>query len=369
MTLQVTTIDPASDPRWDDFVAEHPAGEIYHCSGWLQALREEYDRPLAAFVCESEGGKVEGVLPAIRTRGLPFGIAGKAAAGRLSSLPRTPVAGPIASSPESLRRLALAATDLGRELGVRVQLKLRHADLDGTVAGLEGRPWRPSYTVRLPDHAEKLRFGDARHNATIRRAIRKAEREGVQVEEATSEGELKAWYRLYLDVCRWRAQPARPYRFFAGLWRHLRPAGRMTLLLARRAEGTRRVLVAGNIVLLFGGTATYAFNGRRRDALGSRPNDLLHWDAMQRAIALGYARYDMGEVDAENDGLARYKAKWGAEVEHTMRYYAPPLEETESATYETGWPARTLKRSLLVAWKRVPLALTEFAGEQVYRYL
>jgi hypothetical protein len=250
-----------------------------------------------------------------------------------------------------------------------VQLKLRNAELDGMVTGLDGLPWRASYTVRLPDDVDALRFGNARHNATLLRAIRKAQREGVIVGAATSESELKEWYRLYLDVCRWRAQPPRPYRFFAGLWRHLRPDGRMELLLAHRADGRHQVLVGGNVLLLHGDTVTYAFNGRRRDALGSRPNELLHWTAMQRAITSGYRRYDMGEADAENEGLARYKAKWGAEVEHTMRYYSPPLDDTQSVGYAANRSAGPFKAASLAVWKRVPLAITQLAGEQVYQYL
>jgi hypothetical protein len=300
---------------------------------------------------------------------MPLGIGGEGARARLSSLPRTPVAGPLASSPEALRLLSQAAVDLARESGVRLQLKLRRAELEGVVDGLVGVPWRPNYVVELPEEPDALRFGDARNNATVRRAIRKAERDGVDVEPAGSEDELKAWYRLYLDVCRWRAQPARPYRFFAGLWRHLRPDGRMELLLARRTEGSQSVIVAGNVLLLLGGIVTYAFNGRRQDALGSRPNDLLHWAAMQRAIAAGQRHYDLGEVDAHNPGLARYKAKWGATIEPTIRYYAPPMPESEPAGYGPVESGGRLKSLVLAAWQRVPLRITELAGDRVYRYL
>jgi CelD/BcsL family acetyltransferase involved in cellulose biosynthesis len=368
-TLRVTTVQPADDPRWDSYVARHADGEVYHCSGWIRSLLDEYVQPLTALACESTDGRVHGILPLIRTRGMPLGIGGEGAGARLSSLPRTPVAGPLASSADARRLLSQAAVELARETGVRLQLKLRRAELEGVVEGLAGVPWRPNYVVGLPQDPEALRFGDARNNATVRRAIRKAERDGVEVETAISEDELKAWYRLYLDVCRWRAQPARPYRFFAGLWHHLRPEGRMELLLARRTEGSRPVIVAGNLLLMQGETVTYAFNGRRQDALGSRPNDLLHWAAMQRAIAAGQRNYDLGEVDAHNPGLARYKAKWGATAEPTIRYYAPPMPESEPAGYGAVESGGRLKALVLGAWQRVPLRVTELAGDRVYRYL
>jgi CelD/BcsL family acetyltransferase involved in cellulose biosynthesis len=369
MSLRVTSVQPLHDPRWDAFVDDHPAGQVYHRSGWLQALHLEYRQPVVALACETDDGAIVGVLPLVRTRGLPFGVGGKSAGPRLSSLPRTPVAGPIASSRDSLALLVSAAVDMARADGLRLQLKMVAPELDGVAPDLVGVPWRATYVVALPDDPEALRFGDARNHSTVRRAIKKAQREGVVVRLATDEAELRAWYRLYLDVCRWRGQPARTYRFFAGLWRHLRPGGHMELLLAERGEGRDRELLGGNVLLLGGGTVSYAFNGRRRDALSSRPNDLLHWEAMRSAMERGYRRYDLGEVDEQNPGLARYKAKWGAGVEHTVRYYAPPLPDEEATGYGAAESQGRLKTMLLAAWQRVPLPLTQLAGDRIYRYL
>lgn len=369
MSLRVTSTDPARDARWDAYVADHPAGQVYHHSGWLRSLEGEYPQPQLALVCETGAGEIRGLLPLARTRGLPLGLGGEGAGPRLSSLPRTPVAGPLASSPEALRALVVAAADRARAQGLRLQLKVPSPELDGLLPDLVGVPWREAYVVALPEDPDGLRFGDARNNATVWRAIRKAEREGVVVRPAADERELRAWYRLYLDVCRWRTQPARPYRFFAGLWHLLRPTGHMELLLAERSASGGGELLGGNILLFGGNTVSYAFNGRRRDALSSRPNDLLHREAMRRAIERGLRRYDLGEVDEHNPGLARYKAKWGAGIERTMRYYLPPLPAEEAAGYGAAESQGRLSSAVGAVWRRVPLRVTQVAGDRIYRYL
>jgi lipid II:glycine glycyltransferase (peptidoglycan interpeptide bridge formation enzyme) len=122
------------------------------------------------------------------------------------------------------------------------------------------------------------------------------------------------------------------------------------------------------MVLMLGETAFYAFNGRKREALPLRPNDLLQWQAMRDAAAAGYRWYDFGEVSEGNEGLAGFKAKWDTQTRMLIRYHAPPLppDEAEYGGVDTeGWP----RRVALATWRRVPLSATAFAGDQVYRFL
>jgi hypothetical protein len=197
--------------------------------------------------------------------------------------------------------------------------------------------------------------------------VRKAEREGLRVRAAESEGDVRAWFRLYLDANRWHGQPSRPYRLFGSLWELLAPIGAMTLLLVERGERDGQ-LIAGSVLLKHNQSVFYVFNGRRRDALSLRPNDLLQWHAMRDAAAAGFRHYDFGEVETVNTSLAEFKAKWGTEARPLYRYHAPPLPDRQPGygAVEARGPLRSLA---LAAWRRLPLAITAYAGERMYRYL
>lgn len=365
---RVVEVDLAVDTRWDAYVERHPAAAVYHHSGWLRSLSIESNQPVVALASETDGGELRGVLPLMRTRGLPFASAGGALGSRLSSLPRSPVAGPLFDDDRALAELVSAAH---AQTGSRERLQLKtttqiHELLREPLAVTR---WRASYVVDLPDHPDDLRFGSSRNHGTVMRSIRKAERLGVGVRVADEEGDLRAWYRLYLDLCRHRAQPPRPYRFFQGLWTHMRPGGLMRLLLADApGAGARREIIAGNVLLTLGGTVSYAFNGRQASALSSRPNELLHWHAMRNAIEAGHRHYDLGEVAEENAGLARFKEKWGARMECTYRYHAPPLS-TDQAGYGSIERASALSRLASGVWHHVPLPVTRLAGEAIHRLL
>lgn len=231
----------AKDPRWDTFVLSAQGATVFHHSGWLAALENEYGQRPLKLACEEPDGTLSGILPLMVTRGLPLGIGGASAGRRLSSLPRTPIAGPLGTSEAVLRVLIEAAMVRARSAGLRLQLKATRT-LDDLIPGLQGAPWRLSYVKPLPDTPESLRFGEPRSHARVAWAVRKAQREGLRVRDVATEADMRDWYRLYLDVNRWRGIPARPYRLFQAAWEHLRPGGFLRLLLIHRRESGRDVL-------------------------------------------------------------------------------------------------------------------------------
>src|SRR5215218_2524190 len=364
----IVEIDFKSDPRWDRFVTDHPDGLVYHHSRWLSALEREYGQAPVALACEGADRQLRGVLPLMYAKGLPFGLGGAAAARRLSSLPRTPVSGPLALDAQATAALLDGAlARVHQDQGTRLQIKVQR-QIDGVPAQLAEAPWRVSYVLRLPSDPEELRFGNSRNHSRIKWAVQKAEREGVRVRHAESVDDLRIWYRLYLDVNRWRAQPARPFRFFEAAWEFLRPIGLMRLLLAERiVDGKRRVL-AGSMFVMLGNTVSYAFNARLREGLSLRPNEALQWRAIRDACAEGFRWYDLGEVGAGNVGLAGFKAKWGAEPRQLYRYQYPSPSDASSGYGALEADGR-VKRALRAVWRRVPLRATERAGDLVYRYL
>ena len=219
-----------------------------------------------------------------------------------------------------------------------------------------------TYVLDLPQCPADVRFGTSRNHAAIRRAVSKARKNGVRVRPAETLDDLDAWYRLYLQTMRQHLVPPRPRRLFGALWDELRPRGAMRLLLAERdAE-----LLAGCVMLQLGSTVFYGFNGVRAGALALRPNDAIHWEAIHTACTEGFRRYDFGEVVDGDDGLARFKAKWGTRPRRLHRYYFPaPEHAPDTGGVADGRVARGAGR----VWRAMPLRATALAGDLTYRFL
>lgn len=360
--LRVVAVDPSSDQRWDAYVMAHPDAVVFQHSAYLRALSREYGRPVLGLACEDADGGMTGVLPLMWTRGLP--LAPSVGGRRLSSLPRTPVAGPLADDDAASAALVQAAArQAAEEAGAQLQLKPATAPPDG-MPPLTGHPWRSTFVYDLPPDGAAPRFGSSRNHSRIRWAVGKAERAGLRVRRATSEADVRRWYPLMLEALRPHAVPPRRLGFLLALWEELEPRGMMRLLLAETAAGE---LEAGAVLLMLRGrTVFYAFNGVRHDAFERRPNDLIQWRALHDAAAEGFRRYDFGEVVEHHAGLADFKRKWGTAEVRLQRYYHPAPEEPPDPGDGPGSP---LRHAAERAWRRLPLRATALVGTEVYRWL
>lgn len=364
--FRVVEVDFQTNPAWDRFVAAHPSGLIYHHSGWLQALEREYGQRCLSLACEDANGEIQGVLPLFYTRGLPFRVQGFQTGRRLTSLPRTPLAGPLSSRPEATVALIQAAMERVRERpGVQLEIKTSQCDLAEAVEGLVCIPWRLTYVRDLPRDPKELRFGDSSSHASVKRAVNKATRLGVQVRVAESAAELRDWYFIYLATMRRNAIPPRPFRFFAAVWELLQPRGLMQLLLAEQHQAKHSKLIAGTILFMFGQAVVYAFGGCREEDFSLRPNDILYWQGINNACRSGFRSYDFGEVPEGHEGLSRYKSKWANQTRRLYRYYYPASSHDRIGLRASAAYGKYLE----LAWSRLPLRVTEQLGNWLYSFL
>lgn len=369
VNLSVIEMNPWEDLRWETFVLGHPHGTIYHHPAWLKALEREYPQKAVYLACEDPDGNVLGILPLLYTRGVPLNGNRPLTGPRLSSLPRTPLAGPLsvdsAVGAELLREAVRRAT---KKPGVRLQIKAHGAEAMNGIEGVARKPWRESYVVRLPGMpGQTYTIPGSQSRATIRRGVNKAITSGVRTRLADSEADLRTWYNLYLETMRRNVVPARPYRLFLALWQQMQSKGMMRLLLAEHHTDAGSRIIAGHVFFTFGHTVTYAFGASHSGDFALRPNDIILWQAINDASQQGFHFVDLGEVPEGDDDLARFKSKWGAEPVRLYRYYYPDfVEHTEgSASKSTHAPMELAKR----IWQKMPLAVTAWLGDHIYGYL
>ena len=384
--LRVTEVDFRTDRRWMEFISAHPDALIYHHPGWLAALESEYGQKCVSLACEDERGTLTAVLPLFFTRGLGMKFGRLATGRRLSSLPRTPIAGPLALNHESAEAVVEYAVDLARrDRDVRLEIKSNIADLEKSVEALTCVPWRPTYAQELPPLMEgksweqfweslrlprpclscegcrRLRFGNARRQHRVNWSVNKAIKMGLTVREAETEEEVKRWYQLYLLTMRENAVPPRPYRLFQSLWGSLRQSRKMRLLLAVQNKSGNERMIAGSIFLQFGQTVFYAFTGCAPKDFRLHPHDIIQIEAIRGACRAGFRWYDFGEVAEEAEALAQFKTKWGGNPMPLYRYYYPA--PAQHASEGSG----KLMSSVRKVWKSLPTKATEVLGNLIYR--
>lgn len=179
---------------------------------------------------------------------------------------------------------------------------------DGQRVGLPHRLTR-SYETDLRESTEKL---FERMTSACRRCIRKAAREGVAIEEAKDDEFAGEYHEQLTQVfLKQDLVPTYGVERVHKLIAHLRPTGQLLLLRARDADGR---CIGTGIYPAMNATAHFWGNASDRAGLHLRPNETLHWYAMQYWKGRGIPVFDWG-------GGGRYKEKYGCEPIAVPRFF------------------------------------------------
>jgi len=165
---------------------------------------------------------------------------------------------------------------------------------------------RPCEGVVMLDLSRGLDALFRKFSENKRTNIRKAIKYGVTVAPAKNDGEISAYYHVYVEWSRRKHLPIQEEEEFRenfGLTNN-------RLLLLARYEGK---IIAG-VVIRFcpSGIMEYAANSSLESALRLRPNDLLHWRAIEWACREGLSHYSLG-------GAHLFLRKFGGEIVSTTR--------------------------------------------------
>lgn len=175
-----------------------------------------------------------------------------------------------------------------------------------------------------------------------RGSVRKAQKEGVRVEQATEWEITRELPAILREVFQRRGQPA-PYDEAAlqALWAQYHDDPCAHLVTAHYAGEAAAVLIS----LRDRERAYPCIGGGRFRRRQINPNALLYWDAICWARASGCAAIDM--VGNPDDGIATFKAAFGSV---TTPYVVANRESSRLA----AWVRRTYGRAVLLgaSWGR-----------------
>lgn len=294
MTTTTIEVDPVGDHRWQALLDAVPH-DVFHSPAWIAAVARAYDFESRAVVV-MDGERVLAGMSFVRAEG----VGGR----RVVVGPFSDYCDPLVHDPIGWVALSTWIDEQPAPVRIRT-LRWRPPPDDQALTSAGRAHW----------HGLEIR-GDAdvilsRMHPSARRAIRKADGSGLEVVSAESLNDLRDFHEIHADVRRRKYRLlAQPFGFFEAIWENFIAEGRGELKLARLNGET----VAGVLFLIHGDRQYYKFNASRADQLDVRPNDAIVWAAIQDAAAAGITLIDFGLSDWDQEGLARYKAKFGAEA-------------------------------------------------------
>lgn len=294
MTYAFERLDVQGDD-WLDKIDSKQAGTIYQTPAWLSFLSRTQHGELVVGALR-EGRETIGYFTGLIVQKLGLRILGSPFPGW-----STDYMGISLSAGADRRQAVQALIDFAfQELGcVHLEMMDRNltvSDIGGL--GLQYRVYR-GFEIDLTRDEDEL-FSNM--TSACRRCVRKAEKEGILVEEAHDPEFADEYYAQLKDVfAKQSLVPTYGIERVRQLITHIHPTGHLLLLRARDCRG--RCIATGifphmNGVMYFWGGASW----RHHQLL--RPNEAIQWYAMKIGKQKGLRTYDMG-------GGGEYKRKYG----------------------------------------------------------
>lgn len=343
--LEIKTIDPLAGDSWDKLVTAHEDHTVFHRSAWARVLAETYGHQPHYLEISNSGGRLA-LIPLMEVASWITGRRGV-------SLPFSDFAGPLWTDPQQKPQVYKAL------LSLAARQKWKHLEIRGD--------------CKIPNEIRSFRIYESHHldlrpgietitrnlDASVRRAIRKAEKSGIQAHAETGLEAVKTFYDLHTRTRRRHGLPPQPPRFFHAIAKNLIETGLGTVILARLGATP----VAGAIFLYSGNRAVYKFGASDTEYLSLRPNHAAMWTAICTLAETGCTELQFGRTAPTDQGLLRFKRSWGAQS-IPLPYFR---HDCRADAWFSGGPQPAESHSLIFGY--VPLRCNQIAGQLIYPHL
>jgi CelD/BcsL family acetyltransferase involved in cellulose biosynthesis len=280
--IEVRPLAPADEPAYSAFLAGRPDALLYQSLPYRDLLLEHLGAE-AEYLLALEGGEIRGVLPAMWRDGI------------LNALPFFGSHGAPVAATGAAREALLAVWD-------ERAAEARAATLvDNPFAPLHRPPRHDATDERLNQAVPEA----ARAEPSAARNVRKAQRLGVVV--AREPDALPALATMHAANMRAIGVPAKDPAFFAAIPRHF--AASAYDVYTARLDGR---LAAALLLFWAGATAEYFTPAIDPELRSAQPLAAILARAIPDALARGLRWFNFGGTGPANDGLRRFKRKWGA---------------------------------------------------------
>lgn len=299
----LSIVDPLENGEWDSLVAHCPEHTVFHASAWAHVLRDTYQHYPLYLHWTGQTPSSFGLLPLMEINTF---LKGK----RAIALPFTDACPPLTTSSEAAAALFNAAQALGRKRGWK-SLEIR-----GSIASLPSVPPSTTFYQHTLDLTlgEKVLFENL--DPSVRRAIRKAQKENVRIVMDRSMSAMRQYFDLHVLTRHKHGLPPQPFEFFEHIQQRFLAAGHGFVTTAF----SDTIPVAAAVFLTANQKAVYKFGASNEKLLHLRANNLVMWEAIRHLASRGFQTLDFGRTSLGHDGLRRFKLGWGA-LEKNLSYY------------------------------------------------
>lgn len=307
--------------QYEDFLLENPRAMLYYSLKYRALLEHIIPGQSKYLVCLDNREKIMGIMPVFLMEDPEYGNV-------LNSLPFYGSHGAVAVD-ETLpdNRKETVMTDI---LNAFLKLEKEYSCISSTIitSPFETRSYFYPHLANCTDYRTgqvacfdeigtniKKQTGETIHELLMetyhtktRNMVRKAQKSGLDVCESSDDNDFDVFYNLHKENINAKNGRPKPVEMFDYIRKNMTYGTGYRLFLARKG----RDIAAGLFLLYYNRTAEYftpAIDGQYKNL---QPLSLLILHSMTRAVQDGYRFYNFGGTWKTQDGVYRFKKRWGA---------------------------------------------------------
>ncbi len=339
-------VDPSlsflSLDKWQSFVESCEDSTAFHHRHWIELIAKHYRWKTQIPAIERDG-RIAAAIPFIETTGI---LGTK----KLISLPFTDCVPPLGNQDDTRARL-LDALRVNPRFKGHAAIVVRSDEPIPAIA-CESHWYRHVLDIGRP-----MADIEATFSQSLGRNLRKAESTQLTFHRRTDGAAVEVFYKLHVITRKKLGVPVQPKKFFLQLHTNIIAQGLGYVGIVLR--GNRPIAAA--VFLTYKQTLTYKYGASDPEFLRVRPNEFLLYNAIAHANKQGLRRFDFGVTAKDNEGLRKFKLKWGSSESQAYHVYL------------AGQPSPTQSKSRILAFSSVvirnsPTAVCRGLGEVFYKF-
>ncbi len=333
--MKISLLDENSAAAWDVFVENTEQATFFHKSGWKKVLESAFGHKAYFFYAEDQG-EIVGILPLLHIKSFLFG----------NSLCSTGfcVYGGIVAINES----AFAALD-EKACQLAADLKVDHLEMRNQTQQNPDRPRKDLYFTFRKQLADDVEANMSVIPRKQRAMIRKGIKAGLKSE---IDNDIERFYRAYSESVRNLGTPVFSKKYF----KILKDVFAQDCEVLTVTDSNDQ-LVASVMNFYFKDQVLPYYGGGVESARAVQGNDFMYWEVMRRAVEKGIKVFDYGR-SKEGTGSYRFKKHWGFEPQ-PLHYEFHLVSASDLPDIN---PLNPKYQIFIAAWKKLPLAVSQFVG-------
>ncbi|GAK60761.1 hypothetical protein U27_00659 [Candidatus Vecturithrix granuli] len=341
--IHVKQLQKGQETRWDAYVQKASPFAVYHLTAWKRVIENTFGHPVF-YLYASHNDDIIGVFPLVFLKSVLFGKF-------LVSLPYFNYGGILADDDAIRRKLLEEAISIARREGA-AHIEMRH--LHNYPFDLPTKTSKVLMVLDLPATTEELWNS---FKSKLRSQIRRPEKEEFTVRIGHLD-EVNNFYQVFAHKMRELGTPVYTKKLFINILQEFPEAVRICTV----SDGAKPI--ASGLILGFQHMLQIPWAATLRAYDRFSVNMMLYWNILKFACEHGYTQFDFGR-STQDEGTYKFKQQWGSEPvpcywQYWLAYSGDPPEIN---------PDNPKYRLAINVWQRLPLAVTNFLGPHIVKYI